>query len=384
MTIQGAGRYDGEQALLVENCGNLLIKGCDIGKSKFGVQFANSLRCSLSYNHIHEGCSGGVRLMKGAKDCLIEGNHIHDYYDPGGVAHGTGISIRAIGNVVIRNNIVHDGFSSTGLRLYNDIISADYHSNILFENNLVYDIQNMYVMWLNDVGENVVVRNNTFIGHNYRVVGEVWHLETALYVKSFAPGYSQGGLSVYNNIFAGIYASTFPGTKTGNNIIWSYNPGNYAFTCTPPDPGSKVVTCSNAKPPNTSYFSSGFFTGTPDFSENHRKTIEYSLAAGSPAINFGDASNQPSTSLGTLGPDGFIIDNGPARDASHHSAGAYEFGAAGVSNSQLSTVNVQHPTGKIQQGIHDLSGKRVPENTRKTGLYLVKEGERLSKVMVLE
>ena len=52
---------------------------------------------------------------------------------------------------------------------------------------------------------------------------------------------------------------------------------------------------------------------------------DYHLAPDSPGINFGDPNNQPSDSLGSLGEDGFIRDDGPARDASHHSAGAYEY-----------------------------------------------------------
>ncbi len=55
------------------------------------------------------------------------------------------------------------------------------------------------------------------------------------------------------------------------------------------------------------------------------KMFDYHLIAGSPGINFGDPANQPSNSLGSISPDGFILNDGPARDAEHHSAGAYEF-----------------------------------------------------------
>jgi hypothetical protein len=89
------------------------------------------------------------------------------------------------------------------------------------------------------------------------------------------------------------------------------------------------VTCDKTTPapnPPIGYFQNGFFTPTPDFSYMNHKTLDYRLAAGSPGINFGDASNQPDTSLGTLDAKGFIQKNGIMRDANHHSAGAYEYG----------------------------------------------------------
>ncbi len=44
----------------------------------------------------------------------------------------------------------------------------------------------------------------------------------------------------------------------------------------------------------------------------------------SPAINAGDVGFQPPDSLGSIGTDGFIRDDGAARDADHHTVGPYE------------------------------------------------------------
>jgi hypothetical protein len=75
---------------------------------------------------------------------------------------------------------------------------------------------------------------------------------------------------------------------------------------------------------NPKTFDTGYFVN-PNFSYSHGLVCDYRLQAGASAINFGDPNNQPSDSLGTVGPDGFIRDDGPAREATHHSAGCYEY-----------------------------------------------------------
>ena len=53
--------------------------------------------------------------------------------------------------------------------------------------------------------------------------------------------------------------------------------------------------------------------------------MDYTLAVGSQAINFGNASTQPTDSLGSLGVDGFLVANGLTRTETNHNAGAYEY-----------------------------------------------------------
>jgi hypothetical protein len=78
-----------------------------------------------------------------------------------------------------------------------------------------------------------------------------------------------------------------------------------------------------------------------DFTERHGETLDFTLAATSEGINFGanlDLSGQipasswiqsqvtPLTdSMGDIDTNGFIQKNGAARDATHHSAGCYEY-----------------------------------------------------------
>lgn len=58
--------------------------------------------------------------------------------------------------------------------------------------------------------------------------------------------------------------------------------------------------------------------------EPHMQTIAFHLTEGSEAINFCDPEFQPPTSLGSIGPDGFIRDDGPQGDENHHSVGCNE------------------------------------------------------------
>jgi hypothetical protein len=95
-----------------------------------------------------------------------------------------------------------------------------------------------------------------------------------------------------------------------------------------------VITAQNGTAPE--YFNSGFFNGTLDFSwtaegvdpavpHGHGKIIDFTYAAGSEAVNFGDSDHQAISSLGSLDPlTGFINTDGRARDSLHHSVGCYE------------------------------------------------------------
>jgi hypothetical protein len=131
---------------------------------------------------------------------------------------------------------------------------------------------------------------------------------------------------VYNNIFAG--AVWLPATAdTANNIFWALaEMGTHNFVPTPldsDDAGSKILTW-NANNPEA-YWLTNFFVDDPIFTPDHRQTLDYRLHYLSEAINFGNDALQPSGSLGTLDANGFIQTNGRARDANHHTAGAYEY-----------------------------------------------------------
>jgi polyhydroxyalkanoate synthesis repressor PhaR len=92
----------------------------------------------------------------GTRDVLVEGNHIHDFpCDESIDTHGSAISIRA-GDITIRGNIMHDGFSSSGMMFYADTPGPK--SNVTIENNLVYDTKTGSLH--QHYGRENVIRNN--------------------------------------------------------------------------------------------------------------------------------------------------------------------------------------------------------------------------------
>jgi hypothetical protein len=356
--IWGEGRTSGGgiPVVYVNDCSNLLFNRCDIAKRETGMSFSGCQNVTISYNQIHEGCSSGVKYATGNSDFLFEGNHIHDFPNINEL-HGSVISIRS-GDVIIRGNIMHNGFSSSGMMTYLDTPIP--YSNITIENNLVYDIGNPYVMRIYHLGENVTFRNNTFVGHRGDTPDARYGMDAAFILESIADGYDGSGLSLYNNVFVGIFVCQNSNVRTGNNIMWSYNHEGFDFSCTPPEPNSHVLACSYSddQEAKMDYFYNGFFEETPDFTFNHGTALNFRPAAGSPAINFGDPANQPSTSLGTLGPDGFIQPNGLVRDANHHSAGAYEFGGE-VSVYFRDFQNTVNPSDHLSNAVYDILGRSL-------------------------
>ena len=97
-----------------------------------------------------------------------------------------------------------------------------------------------------------------------------------------------------NNIYGGLVAS-------GGGYLCSYN----EFSST----SNSVITNS---------FNALFVNSASPY-------FDYHLEENSIAINFGDATQQPSDSLGSVGSDGFLIANGQTRTQANHSAGAYEY-----------------------------------------------------------
>jgi len=117
-------------------------------------------------------------------------------------SHGSGLSIRSL-DLTARGNIVHDYGSSAGIFVYP--IKKPYR-NLLFENNLVFDSITRTVV-LNDIGQNVVFRNNTFGGAVHAYVHK---------------DFDGSGFHFYNNITGGIV--TWRGEelglfREGNNIL---------------------------------------------------------------------------------------------------------------------------------------------------------------------
>ncbi len=338
-------KYETGTAVRLVNSENILIYYCDISNVNRGFTASDSRNVTLSRNHIH-GLSGGsgFQYAGGNDNFIIEKNNVYDSNfetndldpnspyttsNPGGHPHASAISIRS-NDVWIRGNIFHDIGSSSGIMFYNpDAAGGEVaYNNIIIENNLLYDIQNVYVIRMNLLGTSVIVRNNTFAGHLRDTTQATYRLRTAFIVQSLASGYDGSGLHVYNNIMIG--SVNLPQmTQTANNIFWTYSlyDNVHSFLSTPPDLGTKIMTSQAADYP-IDYFTNNFFTGIDaeiDFTGAHHQVLDYHLTVNSEAVYFGDVDTQSGYSLGSIDANGFIQDDGPVRDAEHNSIGAYQF-----------------------------------------------------------
>jgi hypothetical protein len=301
--------------------------------------------------------------MTNNKNGLLEYNHIHDQ-QTWDASHASAISIRS-GDLKVRGNIMHDGWTSSCMMFYNDDMGNTYvYNNLTIENNVMYDVTNgYYIFRINKLGTNVTVRNNTIFEP----------LKTAFIVHSLAPGYDGSGLKVYNNLFAGATTGV-PATSTVKNNIFSKYNNSYT-----------VAPATNKMSGSPTVFMNGYFTDTPLITKNHGQTLDFSLASGSPAIGFGNPAYQPPTGLGSLGTDGFIRPDGVTRDATHHSAGAYE-------TTEMTNIDIQTPNAKCQMPnrvknkFFSLNGQMInPDAQYTTGIYLSQsENGRLVKKIIIK
>ena len=258
---------------------------------------------------------------------------------------GSGITVRLVKDIIFRNNTVHDYFQQ-GMMFYG---SSGTFSDITLENNLFYDVASVS---LNRVNGPLVLRNNTFIGwlrYDGLTTLDILKRYEAWFSINYEPGFDGTGIEVYNNIVVGnLYLPASDNSQEDYNIAWRwYGGGTYSDKGKGQNTFIAVWDASNLHGyPNLfedigfrgvtpeydysldgiqPFFVNASFAFYPPFEQGRGITWDYHLAEGSPAINFGDPTNQPSDSLGTIGPDGFIRNDGQPRDASHHSAGCYEY-----------------------------------------------------------
>ena len=236
---------------------------------------------------------------------------------------GSGIAIQGH-NITVRNNILHD---CGAISCYQSYVSQNGYHDIKIENNLLYDIAGYYRIRVIDAGYNISIKNNTVIGY-----GSVLEIDPPINVTD-----GGSGIVVADNIFMGDWqiSSGLPNLVFTNNIIYDIISG---FTPVTSMPGNTII--GSIYPfvyaSRNTYFESGFFKGGAAFNIYNGVTINrqytiygtipnyphgqdlsdsYMLAVGSPAIGYGSTTYQPSDSLGSIGPDGFIRDDGSARDA---------------------------------------------------------------------
>lgn len=338
-------KYVTDSGFRVKNSENVLIYYCDISKASRSITVSDTKNMTFSRNHIHNlSGSSAINYGDGNSNFIIEKNNTYDSNfdtndvdpnspyiagDTSSFPHSSGVAIRS-NDVWIRGNIFHDVGSSSGIMFYGQDAAGGEtaYNNIIIENNLFYDIHNTNIIRMNNLGTNVVVRNNTITGHLRDTTNANYRLNVAIVVHSLASGYDGSGLFIYNNIMLGI--AMLPQTaKTANNIFWTYSlyDNAHKFLSTPPDVGSKIMT-SQADDYPIDYFTNNFFIGVDaevDFTGAHHQVLDYRLNVNSEAVYFGDVATQSRFSLGSINADGFIQDDGPVRDAEHNSVGAYQF-----------------------------------------------------------
>lgn len=329
--LEGQLKYLTSYGVTIASSEDIVIDHCEITKVERGVNMmTESSNIKILNNHIHGiGASAIVQGNSTCSNILIEGNYAHDSYwsalddyspkAPNQNYHGSGIALRN-GNVILRNNIIHDGFPSAGIMCYNtDTAIIPQYDNITIENNLVYDINTPYVMRFYLLGDNVNVRNNTFVGY-LRTGGGEYRYNTALAVHSLATD-GAPHLNMSNNIFLGASYFNSIYTSQNNNIFYSWSDGTFQCVATN---NSLILACDysdNASDEVAQLFSCG---ANCNFNANHKEWVDYTLGSSSPAINFGDVNTQSIDSLGVVA-DNYLIANGLARSSTRHSAGAYEY-----------------------------------------------------------
>ncbi|AQT69446.1 Chitinase A precursor [Anaerohalosphaera lusitana] len=239
----------------------IYIDNCEVTDVHTGIKLEGQLgkNIVISNNEIHHIAGSGIKISadKGNEVVRIEGNHIHnqDPVDEGssGITHGTGISIRN-DNLIVRGNIIHQFGNTRGIRTYQDIFPSRGYRNMVFENNLLYDVHNVYVVEFVDMGDDFVFSNNTVIGSEFGRGGNKWY-ETALRVV-WPGGVDGSRLTMNNNVFVGLVSigGQIYNAEANNNYMYALNGGDMSF-------GSNVVV--NGTSGHSTYFegSGNFFVG---------------------------------------------------------------------------------------------------------------------------
>jgi len=336
-TISGQNKHLTLSGISMSNNQQIKIEYNNITKTQRGIAMSSNSNVDILYNHIHEITSTAI----GQTDAnnfynLIEGNYGHDSnytvtedYAPraaGSEYHGSAVSIRN-GYTTIRNNVFHDGFSSSGIMAYGaDSTGTPHHDNITIENNLLYDIHNVYVLRIYLMGDNFTVRNNTFIGQRRSLNDGRYRYNTALAIHSLDTD-GTPHLNAYNNIFVGIFnVGNFASNVTKiNNISWSFAHSTIFFCEGSPEVGAtdSVLSCGYFENPEQEV--TDLFNEPITLEPFHSQFLDFTLNLNSFAINYGDPTVQASDSLGLIdSSQNFIEKNGATRSTVVHSAGAYE------------------------------------------------------------
>lgn len=330
----------GRDAFEILNCSNILIRGNKVYEVNRGITTSNTTSLTVANNYFRTKAGTCIQYAGGCAYALIENNHFSgdDYVgypdDPDAPEnpHSSLISIRS-NDITIRNNHMTGRGrigNSSAIMCYNKDAAGgeDAYSNILIENNVIYNTINTYSLRIYNLGSNFVIRNNLVFPKiktgtcNGSVSDQRYRYSVALQVHSHAPGYDGSGLELYNNIFMGIVGASTT-VKEYNNIVWAWKSGSWLNTS---PSGTSYIAVSSwggcGNHPNL--FETGFFRDNIDLWFTVDDPVDWTLDDNSMAVNFGNSSFQPDDSLGSIGPSGFLKIDGPPRSDKAHSAGPLE------------------------------------------------------------
>ena len=320
---------------------DVFVEDCNVTHVKNAVDISGDCNEIIIRDNIfHDMTSSALKVSETgittSGNILIEGNHIYNQYpkeeSSGNSAetHGSGISIRSSG-ITVRRNVIHSYGNTRAIRFYQEIYPTVGYSNMLIENNLVYDTINFTCVELLDIGTNCKFNNNTLIGSYVptRLSG-TGRYDAGLDIDSSGNYTTGSGFEFKNNVIVGrvdVNMAEPYAFDEDNNIIWGHAESIIV--------GSNTVILTYGADTDVleindvNYFegSGNFFIGGAAFdtyafhevnygsgAQHINLTDEYKLASGSTAIGFADPCYAPSTDLA-----------GVTRDTSTPDAGCYEY-----------------------------------------------------------
>jgi len=362
--------------LYVTNSDRLTVEKCNIHDLVGGIWVIGGDSADIKGNYWHAlSHSSVVSIRGGATGTIyIRDNHLvdigynlDDVYCPdpdleGSDWHpGTGLAIRAqaVGesggeptwtHLYIQRNLIHDCRISQAIMLY-DSGGNNKYNNLTIENNCVYDSAIVRLWYLYPTATTTtVIRNNTIIGGQdadgvtkYGILGRFYGGELDFSYLAGDPNY----LTLTNNIFVEYRQSDvtvgdynfwwvpngydLTGYEGANSILAVWRDASLNLHGNPnylEDIGYRDSTDEYDYDVDgiTPVFVSPGYDTSSTYPDDRGKQWDYRLIADSPLINVGHMATQASDSLGSLDAAGFLRNDGVARDESHHSLGAYEYG----------------------------------------------------------
>ncbi len=293
------------------------------GSSSFGAQVNGADGLVLKDFEIDGSQDGGL-IISGSKNVVVDGCNIHGTNAEGTGADGEALSITGGSTgFEIKNCQVHDNGEEGIDAKYNGAgeVNGTIHDNVVFGNRG----PNIYV----DGSSGIKIYNNTSYGTTEGSKAGIMIAAETSYGGSENPK-KAGNIDIFNNV---IY-----GNAGGGITFWVESGGTlsdirvYNNTIDEDKPINVVEAPSGSNPVFNNIFTSNPSGNGLQMGNNLVTTTgfvgngDYHLAAGSPAIDKGDANGAPT----------FDKENKARPAGSGIDMGAYEFGATGGANPSIS------------------------------------------------